>query len=314
MLRQREKDLRFWLSATEAGGFEINGHKVGSYNVPSTAWDYNAARDELARLEEMVMALDRLHIKKDISLKDMSDIERREFSILIQAFCKKQPISNMSSDLPSQYTIGICGLRIALVHFEEGCMPGESRVHDFFDKNAIKFECNYRDKRCRVPAYVFLDKEAWGAISNINYEAVASDFQEIFEKENDPILFEIANNTLMPILLAYDKTAENGLLVAAKSLAEWLLNDAPSDSSGDIIHYLNYCQIARRERNLSNEERTRLQQIAEEASERRFKVGANLLLGHQEAAQHHFWQLAEEERDNIRNWPIYRFWRDALQA
>ena len=313
MLQQRAKDLRFWLSVADAGGFEYKGYKVGGFNENFNAsranWDYDAAREELENLEDMVAVLDCLHIKKDIDITNMSDSERGAFMMLIQAIYKKQPIANLNSNLPRQFNVGICGLKIALVHYEEDCMPGESRVHSLFDKNASAFWCNYSDKQCRVPAYVFLDKDAWTLASNINYEAVAPDFRGIFEKENDPIVFEIANNTILPILLAYDETEEIGLLIAAKGLTEWLLNDAPSDPNGDVMHYLNFCQVVKRERDLRSEERRHLQQIAEDVMVKRFKVGANLLLGHQEAAEHHFRQLDEEEQENFRLWPIYRFWQ-----
>ena len=39
------------------------------------------------------------------------------------------------------------------------------------------------------------------------------------------------------------------------------------------------------------------------------RVGAYLLLGQQQAAAIHFAKLPEEEQNNFRNYPIYRYWK-----
>jgi len=308
-LRQRCIDLLFWLSVIDAQSLEIDGaslpEKLSFSDMDSVI---QKGEQELAYYQDLVCVLDVLGISQDANCLEMTDYDRREFNLLINALVKKQPVGPMRDDLELNYAINLCGLTIALVHYESPESDGLSTVTSFFDDSiSVCFSIDGAD--CFAPPYATLNKEHWSKIANIRFDQVAPAFKRMYDKGHDSTLFEVANNSLLSLLSAYDEAGRDEMLSAAIALAEWLLNSDSENTLATNIALMNYYQAIRRERELTKEEQIKLHGIIEEPSiEEKFKLGAYLLLGNQVAAEIHFARLSSDEQERFVEWPIYRFW------
>jgi len=308
-LRQRCTDLLFWLTVIEAQRLEIEGtplpEKLSFNDMDSVI---QKGKQELAYYQDLVRTLDILGISQDINCVEITDYDKREFDLLITALVKKQPVGPMRDDLAINYAINLCGLTIALVHSELPENNGLSTISSFFD-DAIIVSFSIEGAEHFAPPFATLDKERWIKIANIKYDHVLPAFQRIYEREHDPTIFEIANNSLLSLLNAYDEAGRDEMLSAAIALAEWLLQNDSENALATNIALMNYYQAIRRERELTRKEQIELHRIVEEPFiEEKFKLGAYLLLGNQVAAEIHFNQLSAVEQERFVEWPIYRFW------
>jgi len=186
-------------------------------------------------------------------------------------------------------------------------------IHNFFaDNHTVGFQLGDEgeDDQCHfAPPYATLDEEGWSVFSNIYYEDIAPSFKRIHKQYKDSFIFSVANNTLLSILLAYDKKQKEALISAAHDLAEWILKEAPSEILSDSIRTINLYQVLLRTRELEDSERVALVKIANNSmEEERVRVGAFLLLGNQESAEYHFESMDDSTKENFSQWPIFRFW------
>ena len=90
----------------------------------------------------------------------------------------------------------------------------------------------------------------------------------------------------------------------------WLLeNTSKEDTVSYNIRRINLWQIRKRMGVLTIEEKKEALKIAEDTSqEESIRVGANLILDNQIAAESHFEKLSEAERQSLREYPIFRYW------
>jgi hypothetical protein len=274
----------------------------------------DSAKLELELLEKAVQAFDVLNITDDVDMSAVTESDFRNLRLLITAFVDNEPVYNLRKDLAFDFVISIGGLRIALIRTIEKNCENAYRVHDYFSDRILfgyTLDDEFGERKHYVPAYSNLDAPAWGAISNVNYEYVCPAFKKLYEQYNDTHIFPVANNTMLSLLLAYDSTQKSQLLATARELSDWLSRECTTDMLHNDILTINSFQVARRWRDLDKKERDRLQEIAEDSTaEIRFRVGANLLLGNQEAAEFHFKNMGSDMQEDFRKWPIYHFWMD----
>ena len=221
-LRERVKDTEFLLAFLDGGGFYLGksfcSFKVDPNETNEAAVNVEAGRKHLDFLKNVMQLFEILHIDENIDIMALSVNDRRELDTLILAFVDKKPINNLKDDIPFNYYVKIGDLLFALYHHEK---DGNKYIGDIFSAN-LSFGFDTDGVKHFVPTYSMLDKEGWERISNIDYKSVVPDFVRFFKQHNDPMIFNIANNTLLSILLAFDQTQKLQLLELAIELSEWI--------------------------------------------------------------------------------------------
>jgi hypothetical protein len=80
------------------------------------------------------------------------------------------------------------------------------------------------------------------------------------------------------------------------------------------VNLVNKIQIVKRQRGLSGDDVVELERmLTEEGMEDSLRVGVNLLLDRQNEAEAIFGTLPEEEKKRLREFPIWRYWRTAME-
>jgi len=309
-MRQRAIDLDFLTSLIKAREIKFDD------DLGQLSFDDNflpeSTKEELEYWQKAIQALDILHITEDINIKSMTDTDFWTLDILINAFVENQLVSNIKKDFSPNFSMSVGDLKIALIHTPEVGIENTSRIYDFFDN---RFTYGFRlDKEVAAPQHFVppcatFDKSAWSEISNINYEDVLPSFKRIFKASKDSYIFEVANNTLLSILSAYDEIKKQTLLTLAQQLSERLLENCTEGVLHRHIRTINYLQAIKRSRALDKGERKQLHEIAGDlATEERMRIGAHVLLDNYEAAELNFEKLDSTEQGNFCEWPIYYFW------
>jgi len=308
-LAVRVSDLEFWIEAVKTECIHIDGEPIliTLDNKPLVdKWE-----DELNFWKKTRETLLILNISEDISIKSMSENDYREINTLIRAFVDKEPLLNIRKDLPLNYTLTVCGLKIALLHIKPCESDNNSRIIDYFsDELIIGFKlAEGGDKEDHfVPVYGVLDKDSWATVSNINFDDVVPSFNRIYDKHSDNCLFRVANESLLSMLLAYDETQKERLLHVATHLSNWLLEKCPEDVLWKNVRLINYLQAVKRGRELSKSERIQLLEIAEDSTmEAQVRAGACLLLDNRDSAEFHLHKLKPSVRADFIKYPIYLF-------
>ena len=307
-LRERIIDFKFWIEAVKSESIEFNrtAFQFSLDCKPSV----NAWEDEFNFWNKAVQVLDILNISDDISIKSLSEFDYRELQTLINVFVNKQPV-NLRKDLPFNYVLSLCGLKIALIHMKSENDENNSTIEDYFSNNFV-FGYTLKDDPKKfehfIPPFAVLDNDAWGTISNINFEDIVPSFEKLLEKHNDSNLFYVANDTLLAMLLAYDKTRKKQLLEASIQLSIWVKDNCPSEVLCGNTRLINSLQSYKRIRNLDESERILLYVIADDSSlDSQIRIGAFLLLGNQDVAKFHFEKLDALIKSDFIERPIYHF-------
>ena len=311
MIKDRAKDYEFLIEFLETGGLYNNGKfcdfKVNPTMINESTFNIDKCREHLIFFQKTIKLFEKLHIDQDLDIQYLNDKDFLELNVLISAFIDKKPINNLKKDLPFNYYVKIGDVIIALFHHKES---DSEYIGDIFSET-LSFGFDADGKKHFVPTYSMLDKEGWIRISNIDFKAVLPAFQKFYANHNDSIIFSVANNSLLSMLLAYDNSKKSELLEAAINISKWLLDNSLPDVIDESICSINYFQAIARKRNFDKSELLKLSNIAEDSSiENQIRVGAYLLLNNKLAAESHFNRLDEDTQKSFVNWPIYHFWKN----
>ena len=183
--------------------------------------------------------------------------------------------------------------------------PRTYALFDFF-QNEVEVEClNRNGVRVPISQYANLNVENFLHIDNLRLDVLLPSFQRA--RRHDETIVR-ANQVLLELLKAYDRSGNMDFLETAAEFSAWIMTATEQELQYDI-RLLNDLQIKKRQRNLTQEEETKLVQIAEnQSATEQIRVGAYLLLNQQTAARMHFERLKPEEQDAFRDFPIYKFW------
>lgn len=256
---------------------------------------------QLEDLKEISKALNLLGVNAELDINIMTDKDWANCAHLVRAAIDKQPVSGLSRDLNNILVLDVANLHLALV-FEKTDEEGTYNIYDFFK---TRFDVAVKDEngeKIPVSQYYLLQKSQYMTLSNIQYDTVLASFKEI--SNHDQINF-----SLLEMLLAYDESADSRLLEAITDISKWLL-DASDSTLPYEIRLLNWLQSAKRQRQLTKEEKGALCSITERDGQREdILVGAYLLLENQVAAELHFERMDSEIQENFTKYPIHRYWK-----
>ena len=309
-MKSRIVDSMFCFDALENKGFmlgrffipfEFNKDTFEKFNV-----DKEKSLIDYLRKVQHLFAL--LNVTKDIDVEKMTANEWREINSLMIAFLDKKPVINVKPNLPTLFRLKIQNIILLLIFKKDNTVEGQYRIYDFFSHYyMIGYDVPDSDEKYFTSIYSIMRVEDYIDIDNIDYEQILPSYQVL--AEINPQIYIYANLDMLNILSAYDKTNNQELLRVAEKMADWIYENGRESFDKDIA-LLNVLQIARRQRELNLDEIQKLCDLVENGNTREdIKVGTYLLLGNQAAAQVHLNKLSEQEQDDFKEYPIFKFWK-----
>ena len=299
-LKQQITDVEFLLEVIKNKYICINNIKIPF--VPSAkelkSFDIEHAKKFLESLKIIQEILDKLCISTPLDMDKITEKDENNIKMLIAAFKYNRPIEFKAKDIPPVAPVDIANLKIMLI-----CKPIEDgqryKLYNFFDKH-IDVSAQTEDNTvAQTSQYTILTEESFLTISNINIDKVVADLCSY----NNKIHYYRVNNCVLNMIKAYDKNKETSLLVAAKQVAEWLIEN---DKSMEDIHIINLYQCFLRERKLTTTEKGKLFSLLEKYEySPKMRTGLYILLDDHIEAKKCMNQMAIDEQKEFKSYPLY---------
>lgn len=307
-LNERITDMAFIKNVIEAN----------SFCVRDTVFPINPSSGELERMniddhnkrldfyERVSRALKLFGSNVDLDIDSMSEKDWANCARLVRAAIDKEPIRGLNTELNPVLVLDIANQHLALV-FKKTEEEGTYNIFDFFKTEfhlAIKDE---NEQMVPVSQYILLQKAHYLSLTNLQYDTIVASFRGVGNHDQ-------VNVSLLEMLSAFDESKDTRLLEAASQIAQWLL-EAEYSTLPKEIRLLNWLQVVKRQRELSDEEKRQIIILAEVAGQREdILVGAYLLLENQIAAELHFERMSDTLKESFPLCPIYHFWRGHDEA
>ena len=315
-LREKIRQLKIWLIGVKSKQILINSLEDNDLSLkipfenfidmPDEMTDEKLLTSELNQLTRYAELLEKLQVEKDLDLSQLEIKEVEKLEILHKGIVLGENISVEDSSTK------ICGekvgnLRLIILQVPNKDHPQQVNLFNIFS-DQDKVEGRYKLKSREYPTSIFsvMSVDQFVTIDNLNLRNIVASFDQY--KNQNPYLCDLANQTLLNLLSAYDKSGRRYLLESATELALWIKQNFNENQLSDEITDINLLQTYARQRQLSKEEKVRLNEITKSSSiESSFKVAAYLLLDEIHQAQELMKTLSKKEKREFMEWPISHF-------
>ena len=308
-------DIPFILAVAKSNQMEIGGtplvfDKISSRFTPERV---NALSSKLDYYKSIERLFRTLHLRTNRDISEFTNEDHKNTARLIDAILEGKPISGLKKDIPHVALLDYADTKLALV-FKPIDKPDTYEIKDFFADNTYElFRVEENGKRLPTSKYMKLMAEDFLTIGNVDYTAIIESFQCYID---EPYCIDEATLLLLQIIHAYDKSRDTriDILEHAENMAKWLMEAENVYNDIDVTR-INYLQIQKRKRSLTDEEVQDLINIAEginlenKTQELSIKICANLLMDNQRVAEYFFKQLDGESKKIFQSYPIWRFSR-----
>ena len=288
--------------------------QIGTLKIPLdtekmfTSEKVSALEQRLDFCKKLSKVVEYLRLDNNIDIATLSGEDIARTNQFYTGLIMQENVSGLRDDLPPISKVCYLGTKVVIGFLKSDQDPNTYMLSDYFQQPVgVFFEDE--DGKHRTSQFIILKAEDYLEIGNVDYDAITQSFQGL---ESERFIYGRANSTLLEMLSAYDKSGDSRpeILAGAAKLADWLFRaNVPTEELNLAIRTLNYYQVLKRQGKLTAEQLKQIAAIAEdEIQTEAVRTGANLLLGNQYAAEIHFERIEENERDEFRNYPIYRFW------
>lgn len=297
--------LSFCLAVIKYASFNI-----GKLNVPCVGIDADPKfvenkKAELKILSQVRSLFQAMHVDGDIQLDKLKSNEISNLEALYRGIVLKEPLS-LKEGMEKKVRIQIDHL-VFYVMFERN-EDGTFNVRDFFMDNDVCCLLTENDVTTKTSRFTLLSVDQFAEASNFDYSEMIPSYEAFVN--NDEKVAQQANLDMLRMILAFDKTngEKTKLLDAAEALNNWFIKtkrfvDLP-------INEINQLQIKKRRRSLTDDEKSRICELAEADITEDCKTACMLLLDNQAGAEYHFKRIPEEQKEFFKSLPIYHFWKE----
>lgn len=293
------KSIKFLLEIHKVKHFYINESKQ---DCPFESDDTKILEDNLRDYEILKEAFDKSGVTEDIELRVFNETDKRNASILINAFVHNQDIA-LKKDSEG-YVLDFHILEKTITCLAVRNKTGKYNLLRFPIEGTVTVEKN--DNLIKVPPVLMLKRQHFKNSANINFMTFLGDIKKY---EVTASYLEVVNESVLELVSAYDETKKDILLDVAYNIVQWMEQVNTEDKSA-IIYHLNLLQCkVRKDKKLPDEDKEYLYKISEQSDEVAFRFGATVLLKEKDRAERYFKQLPKEEQERIINCPIYTLWK-----
>lgn len=288
---------------------------LGDYPLHLKVNEQDLVKDLTERIEgwkKLKSVLAMLHVNRPLDLSTIKEEQERMIDVILHVFCTGEAVS-IGHKENNLVLVEIGDLKILL--WEAVDEKGNSRFGDFFDGQVL-VDNEFQDgKKYPISPFSCLQNDdLWSRCDNIPFDQQIESYEKLIDE--NPHIYEMANFDLLYMLESYDKLDENDalrkseLLKYAKKLSVWLLEKEETEPLG-TMHFLNYCQVLKRADQMKEKEITILNSVLlDDKIQPIIKVGIALVIGNKTEFDKWCSLCKKEELDNIKQFPIWHFYRD----
>ena len=238
--QQMIDNLKFIKLAADGGEIRVGDILMGG------ELKFSKNVDELSRdvlfYERIQTLLTYMHVTKQVHVSDFTDDELYELNSMFFYMVERVPYE-AENNVFGRWTCGPLKNFIISRESETGCY-----LYDAFQIEQENFEMSLDedDHRFASSLYVMLSVDDYVSLDNIDYDVVKQSLVCVPYSENYGM---VAVNTLLRILMAYDRTTNPRLLEIAETLSHYLL-----EHEDTAPNFINRMQVIRRKREFTTTE------------------------------------------------------------
>ena len=258
-------------------------------------------------LLEIKKVMEILKVDVDLDFNIITKKDEENINLLVSAILYNKPQNLTVNDKESLGSfikdVKICNITVLILFVKKS--DGTYFLSNFFiDGYNTTYQMSANEKPFNVSIFLYLTKNDFLTVSNINYDIIYKSFLNLKAKKE---LFEMTNQFILNMIDAYDQSKKMILLETSLKLIDWILeNDCLTNHE---VTLLNRIQIIKRMKTLSDDELSQLNTIITTSRDEKNLTGAYLLLGDIDMANYHFKKLTEPEQDDFKKYPINIFWQ-----
>lgn len=263
---------------------------------------------KLERWKELKALLDKLHVTKSLDLSGITEEQGHHIDLLVETILKGKPVK-----VPGQKsTLMIFDIsNVKLLLWCVANKNGDCMFGDFCD-HSVEISYKPENRNVSVSPYSYLQNERlWELCDNINYDDIVPSAEKACSRDN--FCYQMANYDVLSLIKASDNIFSSDedksqkLLGVAADLCQWLIDNDPN-MDYHLIHLVNKYQITKRQRPLNEVECQELDTyLQSDETTGILKVGICLLLERKELFEELFNSLQENEKVEMKNYPIWKF-------
>ncbi len=305
-LKDAINDAEFAVALNDYGVLNVGGVDL---QLAVKEKDYvEDLRKKLVRWRELDRVLDKLHVTKAFDLTKITEEQSHQIDLLIDTVGRgnKVKLPGQQSTLLIMEISNLTLLLWCAVDKDDVCSIG-----DFFD-NTIVLSYQVNEEKVNASLFSYLREEKfWERVDNIDFDNIVASAEKA--AKGHVFCYQMSNFDVVAMISASDNTKESDperskmLLEKALELDEWLIDNDPQQGMRPM-HVVNKLQIIKRQRELSESEKSVLEEmLGSEGQEDMIKVAVYLLLDRQDEAQAVFETLSEDDKKRFMEFPIWRF-------
>lgn len=242
------------------------------------------------------------NINKDINIDEWTNKDIKQLLIWIDAIDNNKKINIKEWDMSMLGSIQIKDIRFSI--FADKLEDDSFQIYSIWnneDKNHYQFRYGEDNEEAIYTQKFFsiLNKDAYMS-DDIDINEMKKFYEENPLEENEETLI---NFQVLEIIKAYDINGKIELLDYAK----YLLNKISIYDNISDIARINYLQIEKRIRDLTEKEIEELIEIRNKNEGHLFNISTNLLIGNLNEAKIELKKLDQEERKIFLDYPISKF-------
>ena len=275
------------------GNLAIGNNPQFNYNVPDVENELNFYR----KIEKL---LKRLNIKKEIKVRELTDVMFPRLAFLYDAIIEGKIFKeNDTTTAITPVDLGVIKCFILRVKKNEGEVEYINPFENYnlnFEMDMFSNETKINNRRFSASLFVTFNESDFLKYDNINYDKM---FEDIISTEYSDSYGQAINYFILNLLCAYDKKKDEEMLDCAIKTARWLYEKDNTD-----INFLNKMQAIYRRQSLSEEEIEKILQIKETTNNNEIIIGCSILLGEKHTYNHYMKKLSKERREEFLIYPI----------
>lgn len=232
-------DLEFMIALKRFSQFEMNDQAIildpdRMFSLEQT----EKLQQNLEYYNKLVKILEIFKLETNINLKNLTPEDNYNNHLFIIGLLENKPVSRLREGLPFVVRVNYLKSKVVIGLKKEEA-PNTYRISDYFSDPIVL----YYEDQCgtyRTSKYDFLEVDDLLEICNIDYKDILVSYKNLM---NEECIYENANNMLLKLLLAYDKSgdARSDILDIAYDFAAWLYStDIDENELSYAIRMLNY--------------------------------------------------------------------------
>lgn len=297
------KQLKFLKAVFEHKRFSVGDFEFAAGLLNITEKEISNISSEILFFERATNFFECVGLSSHFNFKDIDKEEFNNFVTLVKIFNGINIDRAINIEVPvSCFQIGEYNICLGTKKIEEDC-------YAFYDiSNCISYRiCEQTQKKLKLPVYSYLFENDIFP-DNMNYSDLLTEYKK-YEINEDFLMF--ANYDVLHLIARFDSTNNKKFLNAAKCLIEWIIT-VNIDENTNHIYRMNLLQICpRMDKPFSAEDMQFLLSISKYNSNQ-LNFAASVLLKETSRAQSNYDGLADTEKKEIQEFPIYNLYKKLI--